>query len=72
MALNDVGMFSILVRHHYGNYCSTIVSYSNFIALTVLEYIKISLLTADSSLKVTSFQTTDVFCLCSVIHNSCF
>ena len=67
MALDEVGIVAILVRHHDGYDCSTIVSHCNFVALFVSQHEEISLLAIHCGLKIFSFQTTLICWFC--IHN---
>ena len=67
MSLNHVGMLAVLVGNHDCHDGTTIVGDSYFITLVVFQNEKVGLLSIYGSLKICSFQTTDIFWFC--IHN---
>ena len=72
VSLYYVGAISVLVRHHDSYDSATIVSNSNLIALIVSQDIEIGLLTTNSGLKISLFQTTNVFSFGNVVLNLSF
>ena len=72
VSLYYVGAISVLVWYHDSYDSATIVSNSNLIALIVSQDIEIGLLITNSGLKISLFQTTNVFSFGNVVHNLSF
>ena len=68
MTLNDVCYVAVFIRNHDSNNSAAIVRDCHFKTLTVLQDVKVCLLTINSCLEILAIQSTQILCFCFVCH----